>query len=154
VSSKVAEEIISWVQRKHLQMRNHHPYAALDRLPTSTGADPELWIQLDLRYPERLGWTVSLCADGMIKLQFQHMKAPPFDTIEARKRIYDAIADLPGVGLEERLTGRPSFPMDALTNSDNLERFLRILEDAVDQMVESHKRSAHSNEPMPISARS
>jgi hypothetical protein len=121
-SSNVAEEIIAWAQRKHWQLRNDHPYASLDRLPTSTGPDPELWVQLDLRYPERLGWT----------------------GIEARKRMYDAIAALPRVSVEERLTGRPSFPMAALAVGDNLERFLRILEDAVDRMVESHKRSANS----------
>jgi hypothetical protein len=78
------------------------------------------------------------------------MTAPPFDAIEGRKRMYDAIAALPGVSVEERLTGRPSFPMAPLAVGDNLERFLRILEDAVDQMVESHKRSANSNEPEPI----
>jgi len=44
-SSEVAEEIIAWAQRKHLQMRDYHPYAALDRLPTSRDSDPELWVQ-------------------------------------------------------------------------------------------------------------
>jgi hypothetical protein len=78
------------------------------------------------------------------------MKAPPFETIEARKRMYDAIAALPRVSVEERLAGRPSIPMAALAVGDNLECFLRILEDAVDQMVESHKRSANSNEPASI----
>jgi hypothetical protein len=126
-----------------MQIREQHAYASLDRLPTSTGPDPELWVQLDLRYPERLGWTISLTADdSMVTLQFQYMKARPFDTIEARKRMYDAVAALPGVNVEERLTGRPSFPMGALAVADNLERFIRILDDAVDKMVESHKRSA------------
>ncbi len=108
---RVTEEIIAWAQRKHVQIRAQHPYASLDRLPTSNGPDPELWVQLDLRYPERLGWTISLSAnDGSVTLQFQYMKAPPFDTVEARKRMYDAIAALPGVNIEEHLTGRPSFP--------------------------------------------
>jgi hypothetical protein len=142
-SRKVAEEIIVWAQRKHWQIRKDQPYASLDRLPISTGPDPELWVQLDLRYPERLGWTISLTAeDGMVTLQFQYMKAPPFDTIEARKRMYDEVAALSGVNVEERLTGRPPFPMAALAAGDNLERFVRILDHTVDQMVESHKRSA------------
>ena len=112
-------------------------------LPTSTGPDPELWVQLDLQYPERLGYTVSLTADdAMVTLQFQHMKAPPFDTIEARKGLFDAVAALPGVNVEERLTGRPTFPMAALAVEDNLERFIRILDDAVGKMIESHKRNA------------
>jgi hypothetical protein len=89
-ASQVAEEIIAWAQRKHLQMRFQHPYAALDRLPISTGADPELWVQLDLRHPEQLGYTISMTAEGIITHQFQHMRAPPFDDIEARKRMYDA----------------------------------------------------------------
>ena len=110
--------------------------------------DPELWVQLDLRYPERLGWTISLTADGTVTLQFQYMKAPPFDTIEARKRLYDAVAALPGVNVEERLTGRPSFPIAALAVGENLEHFIKILEDAVDQMVGDYKRSKGSNESL------
>jgi len=142
-ASQVAEDIIAWAQRKHLKVREQDAYASLDRLPTSTGPDPELWVQLDLQYPERVGYTVSLTADdAMVTLQFQHMKAPPFDTMEARKRMYDAVAALPGVNIEERLTGRPSFPMMALAVGDNLERFIRILDDAVNKMIESHKRSA------------
>jgi hypothetical protein len=141
-ASQVAEEIIAWAERKHAQMRSEHPYVALDRLPISTGPDPELWVQLDLRHPESLGYTISMTADGVIKLQFQYMSAPPFDMIEARKEMYDAIAALPGVFVEERLTGRPSFPISVLAKGDNLERFLKILDDAVDQMVVSHKRSS------------
>jgi hypothetical protein len=70
----------------------------------------------------------------------------PFDTVEARNRMYDAIAALPGVNIEERLTGRPSFPMATLAVRDNLERFIKILDAAVDEMVTSHKRSASSND--------
>jgi hypothetical protein len=144
---RVAEEIIAWAQRKHVQIRAQHPYASLDRLPTSNGPDPELWVQLDLRYPERLGYTVSLTADdALVTLQFQYMKAPPFDTVEARKRMYDAIAALPGVNIEERLTGRPSFPMASLVVGDNLGQVIKILDAAVDEMVTSHKRSAGSND--------
>jgi hypothetical protein len=60
--------------------------------------------------------------------------------------MYDAVAALPGVFVEERLTGRPSFPISALATGDNLGRFIKILEDAVDQMVESHKRSSSSSD--------
>jgi hypothetical protein len=55
------------------------------------------------------------------------------------------IAALPGVSVEERLNGRPSFPMGALVAGENLECFIKILEDAVDRMVESHKRSSGSS---------
>lgn len=74
------------------------------------------------------------------------MRAPPFDTIEARKMIYDAVSDLPGVSVEERLNGRPSFPMAELATGDNLERLLKILEGAVDQMVEHHKQKTASSQ--------
>jgi hypothetical protein len=138
----VAEEIIAWAQRKHLQMREDHPYTSFDRLPISAGRDPELWLQLDLRDARPFGWTISLTVDGKITLQFQHMRAAPFHTIEARKRMYDAIVAIPGVNLEERLSGRPSFSISALSGGDNLARFIRVLDDAVDQMVESHKRGS------------
>jgi hypothetical protein len=89
----------------------------------------------------------------MITLQFRYMRAPLFDAIEARKRMYDAIAALPGICVEERLNGRPSFPITALMGGDNLERFIKILEDAVDQMVESHKRSSGSSKSaLPMQA--
>ena len=78
----------------------------------------------------------------MITLQFQHMSVAPFDTMVSRKRLYDAIAALPGVKVEERLNGRPSFSMVALAFEDNLERFIGILDGAVDQMLEAHKKSA------------
>jgi hypothetical protein len=108
-ASKVAEEIIAWAQRKHAQIRQEHPYASLDRLPISMGPDPELWVQLDLRYPERLGWTISLSTDdGSITLQFQYMKAPPFDTIEGRKQLFDAVAALPGVNVRLILAIQPT----------------------------------------------
>ena len=94
---------------------------------------------LTFNIPERLGYTISLTADdAKVTLQFQYMKAPPFDTIEARKRLYDAVAAISGVNVEERLTGRPSFPMAALAVGENLEQFVRILDDAVDQMLKSH----------------
>jgi len=143
---KVAEEIIAWAQRKDFQIKSKHPYASLDRLPISEGPDPELWVQLDLRYPDRIGYTVSLRANGTVRLQFKYMRVPPFNTIEARKRMYDAVAALPGVSVKENLNGLPSFSMAALDAGDNLERLIRILEDAVDRMVESHKRSAGSND--------
>lgn len=59
----------------------------------------------------------------------------PFDSEEGRRALWAAIDALPGVRLDERLTGRPWFSMEVLPEGDDLERFLRILEDAVDQMV-------------------
>ena len=144
-SSEVAEEIIAWAQRKHSQIRKHHPYASLDRLPIFAGSDPELQVQLDFRYPERHGYTISMSTKGMITLQFQHMRDPLRHHRGAKANIETRLA-LPGVNVEERLSGRPSFPMAALANDDRPQQFIRILDDAVDQMVKGHKRSTGSND--------
>jgi hypothetical protein len=69
------------------------------------------------------------------------MNVPPFDAADARRRIYNAVVALPRLSVKENLTGLPSFPMAALDAGDNLDRFIRILEDAVDQMVEAHRRT-------------
>jgi hypothetical protein len=61
--------------------------------------------------------------------------------------MYDAVAALPRVSVEERLTGRPSFPMASLAIGDNLERFTKILDVAVDQMVSSHRESTGPQKP-------
>jgi hypothetical protein len=82
-AGKVAEDIIEWAKRKDSQIKMRHPYASLDPLPISEGADPELWVQLDLRYPDRIGYTISLRANGTIRLQFRYMNVPPLDTVEA-----------------------------------------------------------------------
>ena len=77
----------------------------------------------------------------MVTLQFQYMKAPPFDTVEARKRCTTRLPPYRELGVEERLQGRTSFPMSILAAGDNLERFIEILDDAVDQIVRTHKGS-------------
>jgi hypothetical protein len=69
------------------------------------------------------------------------MSVARFDGFEARKRIYDAVAALPGLGLKKNLNGLRSFKMATLDAGYNLDQFIRILEDMVDQMVEAHKRS-------------
>lgn len=138
-AAEVAEEIIAWAERTHEQLRRQgQSFARLDRLPTSRGKDPELWIQLDLTRPEALSYTVSMKADGRLVVQFQHMKRSPFDSDEGKRRLWTALNEMEGVQLEERLNGRPSFPMRLLAQSDNLGRFLRILEDAVDEIVQAH----------------
>lgn len=72
----------------------------------------------------------------MVTLQLKNMQLPPFDTIEMRKRLYDRVADLPWVNVEDRLNGLPSFPLSALAIGDNLPQFLMILDNAVDQLAD------------------
>lgn len=143
-AARVAEELVAWAQRKHQWFqRQGRSYAGLDRLPTSTGPDPELWLQLDMKNPEALGWTISLKADGRVVIQFQYMQAPPVDSEDVRRGIWTRINSLEGVSLEPKLTGRPTFPIHSLTHADNLDQFVAILDDMVEQMVERHEASAH-----------
>jgi len=54
-AGRVAEEIVAWAQRKH-HLLSRSAYAALDRLPTSTGPNPELWGSLTFATPS--GWVI------------------------------------------------------------------------------------------------
>lgn len=135
-AGRVAAEIVAWAERRNEELRREgRSFASLDRLPTSTGEVPELWIQLDLRDQHAPGYTVSLRADGRVTVQFQWMQHPPFDTEEGRREIWDRLNALPGVVLEERLTGRPWFPISLLEKEGNLERFLEVLEWMVEEVV-------------------
>jgi endonuclease/exonuclease/phosphatase family metal-dependent hydrolase len=129
---RVAEDLIAWAQRKHEEMKSgHEHHASLDRLPTSTGSDPEIWIQLDLKRPDRLQYTFSMNAAGRVTIQFQYMTAP-YNTVEARERVWGKLNDIPGVSLEKRLEGRPWFPIAALLATENREKFERIIAEIID----------------------
>jgi hypothetical protein len=142
-AGRIAEEIVAWAERKHHSLQRHgYPIAALDRLPTSTGADPELWVQVDLRRPEGLAYTISITAKGRVVVQFQHMRAPPFETPDKRRPLWSASNQLPAVELPEKLHGRPSFPIEALVHDDNLPRFLRILDEVVEAVIQSHEKES------------
>lgn len=137
----VAGAIVAFAQGKHERLRRQgKAYAVLDRLPTSTGPEPELWVQLDLRHAEGLAYTVSLTAGGNVIVQFQHMREPPFDTEAGRRELWREINSIPGVTLEDRLNGRPWFPMQAITQEDRLEQFLTILDRCVDRIADQHVR--------------
>ncbi|CAN5701365.1 hypothetical protein BH23GEM9_BH23GEM9_20000 [soil metagenome] len=137
---RVAEEIVAWALRKHERLRRQgHANVSLDRLPTSTGPDPELWIQVDLRRPNTLAYTVSLRSDGRVVVQFQHMRLQPFDTEQGRAVLWDRLASIDGVDVDRKLTGRPTFEMRLLHSPDRLTAFLDWLEYAVDRVVEAHE---------------
>ena len=74
---------------------------------------------------------------GSIELQFQHMGRPPFSEAEKRNELAERLNAIEGVSIPETaLNRRPSFKLDILTRSDNLEKFLA----AFDWMLSEIKR--------------
>lgn len=140
-SAVVAEDLVAWALRKHEELKaSRGRGAALDRLPTSTGAKPELWVQLDLKSPEQLQYTFSLTAEGQVVVQFQYMTAP-YDTAEARERLWTRLTEIEGLRLEKRLNGRPSFPMSTLIAPARRELFLRVYADVVEETRRNQRRA-------------
>lgn len=134
-SARIAEDLIDWALRKHGAIdRGGGRPASLDRLPTSSGDTPELWVQLDLRRPQGLQYTFSLTADGEVVVQFQHMTAP-FDKPEAREQLWSKLNQIDGLVLEKRLNGRPRFSLSILTKPDRRELFERVFSEMIDDTL-------------------
>jgi endonuclease/exonuclease/phosphatase family metal-dependent hydrolase len=130
--ARVAEGLIDWVYRKHGALDAGGPrVASLDRLPTDSR---QLWVQLDMRRPQRLQYTFSLTVEGQVVIQFQWMISP-FDGTAARERLWTQLSQIPGISLDKRLNGRPSFPLKALDNPDRLEMFERIFSEMLDETI-------------------
>lgn len=138
--AQVAEELIAWALRKHNELNAQVQHVSLDRLPISTGPNPELWVQIDLRFPERLQYSFSINSDKKVIIQFQYMTAP-FDTNESRERLWASLKQIPGVMLDKRLNGRPSISLESLANQENLEQFERIFSDFVDDTWRFHNKA-------------
>lgn len=134
----IAEELINWALRKHETLRRgERRLASYDRFDVSSRVrDPQMWFQLDLNYPDDVQWTFSLTTRGIVHVQFQHMK-PPFDRLETRERIWNAINQIPGVDIDRRLRGRPMIPLRCLATSEIRERFERVFSDMIDETIRS-----------------
>lgn len=133
--ARAAEDLIDWAQRKHGELDAGGPrVASLDRLPTSSGDTPELWVQLDLKRPPGLQYTFSLTADGQVIVQFQRMTSP-FDSHDERERLWTKLSEIPGIALDKRLDGRPSFPLKALESPDHRQMFERIFSEMLDETI-------------------
>jgi hypothetical protein len=75
-------------------------------------------------------------AKGTLDVSFQYMSHPPFDTVAGREPLREMLNAIPGVGIRsDRLVGRPSIPLATLIDSAALERFLAVLDRAVDETV-------------------
>jgi endonuclease/exonuclease/phosphatase family metal-dependent hydrolase len=137
-AGEVIEEVLAWAQRKNSELAEKgFSRAKLDRLPTSTGPSPELWIQLDLQRPKALQYTFSVRADGAVLVHFQRLRAP-FDSPEARMKLLAELNEIPDVSIERRLNGNPEFPLSTLFDRDRLSRFLAIWERVIDETVKCH----------------
>lgn len=134
-TARVAEDLNEWALRKHHEIDRGGPrIASLDRMPTSSGDTPELWVQLDLRRPQGLQYTFSITADGRVVVPFQYMSAP-FDAAEERERPWKRLTEIDGFTLERRLNGRPAVPLSSLGPTHRREQFQRIFSEVADETI-------------------
>lgn len=130
--AQTAEDLINWASRKHGELRASGHQTSYDRLPVGVRANkPVIWFQLDIHYSSGLQWTFSLTGDGQIEINFQRMTAP-YDSEEARERLWSNLNQIESVSIEKRLNGRPRFPLRTLAAPDQLEQFMKIFSDMID----------------------
>ncbi len=140
--ARIAEELIAWAHRKHVELNGSgRRVAYFNRLPTRNTDPPEIWFQLD-RLPLTDGkgllqWTFSIKADGNVVVQFQYMAAP-FDTLNARKELWSDLCQINGVDLDKRPYGRPSFPLKNLARSKIREQFQQVFSKMIDKTLQDH----------------
>ena len=139
--ARIAEDLIAWGQRKHVELEGSRGRVAyFNRLPTRNTDPPEIWFQLD-RLPLADGtgllqWTFSIKADRVV-VQFQYMSAP-FDTMNAREELWSKLCQIQGVTLDKRLNGRPSFPLQDLARPGNLKQFQCVFSKMIDKTLQSY----------------
>ena len=140
--ARLAKELITWAERKHVELEASGRRAAyFNRMPTRNTDPPELWFQLD-RLPLADGkgllqWTFSIKADGRVVVQYQYMAAP-FDTMNAREVLRSDLCQIKGVNLDKRLTGRPSFPLQNLSRSEQREQFQQVFSNMIDKTLQGN----------------
>ena len=93
---------------------------------------------LDLTHSNQL---FALWSSGTVEIYFQHHKnKPPFDELEKRKELLNSLNGIPGVDLsEDRINGRPYFPLEVLKNEKNLKKFLEIYDWVMEQTEKYQK---------------
>ncbi|HZT06042.1 MAG TPA: endonuclease/exonuclease/phosphatase family protein [Chloroflexota bacterium] len=140
----VVENLLVWVNRKQDDLqRLGYRDIRLDRLPfVNRGTETEMYFQLDRRNSKGFQWTCSIRSDGNVVIQFQHMSAP-FDNLETRRRIWERLTAIPGVRLEPRLNGRPTFLLTALTGEQELGLFVQVLDYIVDETLGASRDRPH-----------
>jgi len=134
---KVLDELIAWVYTKHGKLSRTYKSVSLNRLPTSTGDEPIIWVQLDLKYPDRIQYTFSVNSRGELVIQFQYMIAP-YDTDDAKEKMWAKINKIPNIEIPKKLDGRPSFPLASLAAPAAFEQFIAIFDEFIDHTIEQH----------------
>lgn len=79
---------------------------------------------------------IKVRVDGGLVMLFGYLaRKPPFADEALRRELLRRLNQLPGVSIpEERLSGKPWFPLSVLVNSDALARFKETVEWAVQQI--------------------
>lgn len=135
---QLVEEIVAWAERRTEEFRRQRITVALDRFPFTGETEPVIWLQVDLENQLGSQYTFALSAAGFITIPFQYF-FQPYETTEAREKLWSRITEIPGINLEKRLNGRPTFSLKALETQGNLNHFLQIFDELVDRTVE-HRR--------------
>jgi hypothetical protein len=77
---------------------------------------------------------------GRVQFQFQWMRKRPFDTVEKRDTLRRALNSIPGVDIpEDRLTGKPSVPLESFAGSAQTDVLLRIFQEFIDGVEMFHR---------------
>ncbi len=131
-AARIAEDLINWADRKHGKLRASGYRVSYDRLPAGMASGKlKIWFQLDIVPREIIQWTFSILADGEIEINFQWMIAP-YDDLDVKEKLWNALNQIEGVSLQKNLTGRPRFRIGALAESDRLEQFTKVFSDMID----------------------
>jgi hypothetical protein len=93
-----------------------------------------LWFLLD--YNSVYYWPFALRTDGKVEIIFQYLKAKtPFDDLSLREELLDRINKIPGVSIpENRINGRPTFPLIVLKDKRALETFYNTIKWIIKQI--------------------
>ncbi len=74
-------------------------------------------------------YPLALYTYGRFEVQFQHMRARPFDDENMRRELLRRLNEIDGIEIsEDKITKRPSIPFSTLRNGDALERFLDVFD--------------------------
>ncbi len=74
-------------------------------------------------------YPLALYTYGRVEVQFQHMRARPFDDENMRLELLRRLNEIDGIQIpEDKITKRPSIPFSALLDGDALERFLEVFD--------------------------
>ncbi|MDP9440121.1 MAG: hypothetical protein M3P49_15505 [Actinomycetota bacterium] len=123
--AKVAREILEWARTK------------LPRFTWTQGEDNG-WFVPVLDHEGAPFYPLALHTHGKLQVQFQYMRARPFDDEGMRRELLRRLNEIEGIAIpEDKITKRPSIPFSTLRNGNALERFLEVFDWYVGQVEAS-----------------